>query len=153
MLDRVLRRPAISLALGVGLLVAAAVPILQMHTKLPSFTDLPSSLAIVGTYERVQKAFPGSQTPAVMVVKGDNVTTPAYNKAYQEFQRRALATGLLYKPFHVEVNKAKTVARIDFSIAGSGDDRKSVEALNALRNDVIPAHAARFRTPRSRSPA
>src|SRR6185503_3710001 len=24
------------------------------------------------------------------------------------------------------------------SIAGSGDDRKSVEALNALRNDVIP---------------
>jgi uncharacterized membrane protein YdfJ with MMPL/SSD domain len=137
-LDRVLRRPAVSLVLAVGLLVAAAVPILQMHTKLPSFTDLPSSLAIVGTYERVQKAFPGSQTPAVMVVKGDNVTTPAYNKAYQEFQRRALATGLLYKPFHVEVNKAKTVARIDFSIAGSGDDGKSVEALNALRNDVIP---------------
>ncbi len=137
-LDRVLRRPAVSLVLAVGLLVAAAVPILQMHTKLPSFTDLPSSLAIVGTYERVQKAFPGSQTPAVMVVKGNNVTTPAYNKAYQEFQRRALATGLLYKPFHVEVNKAKTVARIDFSIAGSGDDGKSVEALNALRNDVIP---------------
>jgi RND superfamily putative drug exporter len=134
----VLRRPALSLIISAGLLIAASVPVLSMHTKLPSFTDLPKSLSIVNTYERVQNAFPGSQTPAVMVVKAQNVTTPQYNRAYEEFQRRALATGLLYKPFHVEVSPDKTVARVDFSIAGSGDDKKSVQALNALRNDVIP---------------
>jgi RND superfamily putative drug exporter len=141
-LDGVLRRPIVAVVVSAGALVAATVPVLSMHTKLPSFTDLPHSLAIVGTYERVQKAFPGSQTPAVMVVKGDNVTTPRYRQAYAQFKQRARATGLLYPPFHVEVSPDKTVARVDFSIAGSGDDKRSVEALNALRHDVIPPVAA-----------
>jgi RND superfamily putative drug exporter len=119
-------------------LIAASVPVLGMHTKLPSFTDLPHSLSIVSTYERIQKAFPGSQTPALMVVKGTNVTTPQYQRAYAEFKQRARATGLLFPPFHVEVNRDKTVARVDFSLAGSGDDKTSVRALNALRHEVIP---------------
>src|ERR671934_1235651 len=137
-LDRVLRRPVVAVTVSAAALVAASVPVLQMHTKLPSFTDLPHSLSIVSTYEHVQKAFPGSQTPAVMVVKADNVTTPRYQRAYAQFKQRARATGLLFPPFHVEVSPDKTVARVDFSIAGSGDDKTSVRALNALRHDVIP---------------
>jgi len=137
-LDRVLRRPVVSVVVSAGALVAASVPVLGMHTKLPSFTDLPRSLSIVSTYDRIQTAFPGSQTPAVMVVKGDNVSTPQYQRAYTEFKQRARETGLLFPPFHVEVSPDKTVARVDFSIAGSGDDKTSVRALNALRHDVIP---------------
>jgi uncharacterized membrane protein YdfJ with MMPL/SSD domain len=137
-LDRVLRRPVIAVAVSSGLLIAATVPVLGMHTKLPSFTDLPHSLSIVSTYDRIQKAFPGSQTPALMVVKGDDVTTPQYQRAYAEFKQRARATGLLFPPFHVEVSPDKTVARVDFSLAGSGDDKTSVKALNALRHAVIP---------------
>jgi RND superfamily putative drug exporter len=137
-LDRVLRRPMVSVVVSAAALVAASVPVLGMHTKLPSFTDLPHSLSIVSTYERMQKAFPGSQTPAVMVVKGNNVTTAQYQRAYTQFKQRARATGLLYPPFHVAVSPDKTVARVDFSIAGSGDDKRSVQALNALRHDVIP---------------
>jgi RND superfamily putative drug exporter len=137
-LDRVLRRPVVSVALSAALLVAASVPVLSMHTKVPSFTDLPHDLAIVSTYQHVQKAFPGSQTPAVMVVKGNDVTTPQYSRAYRDFQARARATGLLFPPFHVFVSPDKTVARVDFSIAGSGDNKASVKALEALRHDVIP---------------
>jgi uncharacterized membrane protein YdfJ with MMPL/SSD domain len=137
-LDRVLRRPVIAVVVSSGLLIAASVPVLGMHTKLPSFTDLPHSLSIVSTYDRIQKAFPGSQTPALMVVKGDDVTTPQYQRAYAQFKQRARATGLLFPPFHVEVSPDKTVARVDFSLAGSGDDKTSVRALNALRHDVIP---------------
>jgi len=137
-LDRVLRRPVVAVVVSSAALIAASVPVLGMHTKLPSFTDLPHSLSIVSTYERIQKAFPGSQTPALMVVKGANVTTPQYQRAYAEFKQRARATGLLFPPFHVEVNRDKTVARVDFSLAGSGDDKTSVRALNALRHEVIP---------------
>ena len=137
-LDRVLRRPVVSVALSVALLVALSVPALSIHTKLPSFTDLPHSLSIVSTFQHVQKAFPGSQTPAVMVVHAKDVTTPRYSRAFVEFQRRARATGLLYQPFHVTVGPDKTVARVDFSIAGSGDNKASIKALHALRHDVIP---------------
>jgi len=137
-IDRVLRHPVVALVLSAGTLIALSIPVLTMHTKLPSFTDLPHSLSIVSTYEHIQDAFPGSQTPAVLVVKGDDVTAPRYNTAYEQFKQRALATGVLYPPFHVEVSPDRTVARVDFSIAGSGDDDRSIAALNALRNDVIP---------------
>jgi len=72
-LKPVLRHPAVAASLSSGALLLAAVPVLGLHTKLPSFTDLPHSLAIVRTLERVQTAFPGSQTPAEMVVKAPNV--------------------------------------------------------------------------------
>jgi RND superfamily putative drug exporter len=134
----VLRRPVISMVASTALLIALAIPALSLHTKLPSFTDLPHSLKIVRTYDRMQAAFPGAQTPAELVVRADNVTTPAYTQAYQQFRDRALATGELYRPFHVFVSPDKTVARIEFSIAGTGDDKASLHALDTLRHDVIP---------------
>src|SRR4051794_31633010 len=132
--DRVLRRPGLSLALSTGFLLACALPVLSMHTKLPSFTDLPKDMQIVRTFERIQAAFPGSQTPAVLVVKSDNVTTPKFPRVYAVVGEGARATGELVPPFHVTVNADKTVARVEFSIAGDGDDNASIEALATLRN-------------------
>ncbi len=138
---RVLRRPVLSLVLSAGALIALAIPALTLHTKLPSFTDLPHDLAIVRTFERVQAAFPGSQTPAVLVVKGEDVTTPAYARAYDQFREDARATGELFPPFHVTISEDKTVARVEFSVAGTGDDEASLAALETLREDVIPGVA------------
>jgi len=109
-----------------------------MHTKLPNLTDLPHDLKIVRTFSRIQKAFPGSQTPALVVVKAPDVTTPQMQKAYSLFRQRAVATGEFFAPFTVNVNPAHTVARIDFAIAGNGDNAASVDALHTLRETVIP---------------
>ena len=140
----VLRRPVISVVLSTALLVALALPALQLHTKMPGFTDFPKDLPIVQAYKDIQGAFPGSQTPIVLVVKGDNVTTPQYRKAFAAFRRRAVATGDFFPPFHVFVNHDKTVARVEFAIAGKGDDKVSNDALLKLRNDVIPPIADRI---------
>ncbi len=133
----VLRHPAVAVLLAGGALAAAALPILGMHTKLPSFTDLPHSLAIVRTYERVQAAFPGSQMPANVVVQAPDVTAPEYQAAFERAQAEALTTRVLYEPFHVFVSPDRTVARVEFSIAGSGDDKASFDALRVLRNAIV----------------
>jgi uncharacterized membrane protein YdfJ with MMPL/SSD domain len=138
----VLRRPALWAAAAAGVLLVAAVPAASMHTKLPNLTDLPHDLKIVRTYARIQRAFPGSQTPAVVVVKAGNVETPQMRRAYRLFQERALATGQFFAPFTVTVNPARTVAQIDFAIAGNGDNAASVSALHTLRDTVIPPIAA-----------
>jgi RND superfamily putative drug exporter len=140
----VLRRPALSLALSAGALALLALPTLTMHTKLPSYTDLPKDMKIVRTFERIQAAFPGSQTPAVLVVRSDNVTGPKYQQAYDDFRRRALATGELLPPFHVTVSPDKTTARVEFSIAGDGDNPASLKALATLRDTVIPPIVSRL---------
>jgi uncharacterized membrane protein YdfJ with MMPL/SSD domain len=134
----VLRRPLLSLLTSGGALLVLALPALGMHTKLPNFTDFPHDLKIVRTYDKIQKAFPGSQTPAIMVVRAPNIQTPELRRAFGLFRQRALETGLLYSPFTVTMNPDKTVARIDFAIAGNGDNEASVEALQALRKTVIP---------------
>ena len=134
----VLRRPVVSVVASVALLVAAGLPVLSLHTKLPSLTDLPKGIPIVQTFKDVQRAFPGSQTPVELVVRGGDVTRPAYVQAYGAFRRDALATGEFFAPFHVFVNPDKTVARVEFAIAGEGDDKVSNHALATLRNEVIP---------------
>jgi uncharacterized membrane protein YdfJ with MMPL/SSD domain len=140
--DRVLRRPGLAVVLAGGGLALLALPAVTMHTKLPSLTDLPKDLKIVRTYQRIQAAFPGSQTPAVMVVKADNVNTPEFRNAYDLFRERALATGVLFAPFDTKVNHDNTVAQVEFSIAGDGDNDESVNALKTLREDVIPPIAS-----------
>ena len=133
----VLRRPWLAMLVSAGSLLVLALPALSMHTKLPNLTDLPQDLPIVRTYERIQRAFPGSQTPAVVVVKAPRVDTPQMQRAYDQFRQRAIATGALYAPFTVSMNPDKTVARIDFAIAGNGDNEASFEALRTLRDEVI----------------
>ncbi|MGH2933569.1 MAG: MMPL family transporter [Gaiellaceae bacterium] len=137
-LDRVLRRPVLALLLAGGLLLAAAVPVLQMHTKLPSFTDMPRELPIVKTYKSVIAAFPGAPTPAEVVVQADNVRAPAVRVAIQSFQQTAIATGQMFKPIQVRVSPDKTVATIDVPLAGNGDNKASLAALQTLRTLILP---------------
>jgi RND superfamily putative drug exporter len=133
-----MRRPLIAVAVSVGLLIVLALPVLNLHTKQSSFTDLPKSLSIVKTYNTIQASFPGSQDPAHLVVRANDVTTPQFAKAYAEFKKRALATGVIQQPIRVAVNDAKTVARVDFPLAGEGQDATAVRALATLRTEVIP---------------
>jgi RND superfamily putative drug exporter len=137
-LDRVLRRPVLSAALAGGALVALALPALTLHTQLPSFTDLPKSLPIVATYDRIQAAFPGSQVPANVVLRADDVTSPPVQSAVAELKREALASGQMTEPISTVVNPAKTVEIVSIPLVGDGDGAKSVDALATLRQDVLP---------------
>ncbi len=138
-LDRVLRRPGISVVLSGGALVALALPTLMLHTQLPSFTDLPKSLTIVRTYDAIQRAFPGAQTPAKVVVAAGDVTTPRVQQAVARLESRALASGEMFKPISTEINPAHTIETVSISMQGDGSDGKSVAALDTLRGRVIPA--------------
>ena len=70
------------------------------------------------------------------------MTTKAYQVAYNQFRKTALVTGEFFKPFHVFVSPDKTVARVEFAIAGDGDNDASQNALKTLREQVIPPIAA-----------
>jgi uncharacterized membrane protein YdfJ with MMPL/SSD domain len=137
-LDRVLRRPGLSILIAGGLLLVAAAPVLRMHTKLPSFTDMPKELPIVQTYADVVDAFPGAPTPAVVVVRAPNVRSAALSAQIQNLKRRAAATGQMFPPMLTTINADNTTAEIAIPIAGNGDDAASLGALATLREQVLP---------------
>jgi uncharacterized membrane protein YdfJ with MMPL/SSD domain len=138
-IDRVLRRPVVSAGLAAGVLVALALPAFQLHMVKPGPDTFPQSLQVVKTYKRMQQAFPGTALPANVVVKAPDVNAPAAREAIERLQQQALASGRMQKPITVDVNDEQTVANITIPIAGTGTDETSAAALDALRDEIIPA--------------
>jgi len=136
--DRVLRRPALSAALAAGLLLALAAPALQLHLAPQGAESFPKSLEVIKTYERMQQAFPGSALPANVVVKAPSLHTPAMRAAIAQLERRALASGRAFEPIILDVNKQGTVANITVPIAGNGTDAASNAAFHLLRDTIVP---------------
>jgi uncharacterized membrane protein YdfJ with MMPL/SSD domain len=137
--DRVLRRPVLSAALAVGFLVALAAPALQLHLAPQGTESFPQSLPVIKAYERMQHAFPGKALPADVVVKAADVSSPAMRAAIVRLERQAIASGRMYRPITVAVNKAGTVADITIPIAGNGTDANSKAAFHLLRGTIVPA--------------
>ena len=136
--DRVLRRPALAAAISGGLLLALALPALQMRMADPSPATYPAQLEVVKTYTRMQQAFPGTALPANVIVKAPNVNARAVREAISRLERRALASGRAHEPITMAVNPAGTVANITIPINGNGSDRAANASLALLRKTLIP---------------
>ena len=136
--DRVLRRPVVSVFLAGGLLVALAIPAFQLRMVQPGPDTFPQDLPVVQTYNRMQQAFPGAALPANVVVEAPDVNAPAMQAAMQKLEQQALASGRMHEPITVDVNDAGTVANITIPIDGSGTDSVSNESLATLRDDIVP---------------
>jgi RND superfamily putative drug exporter len=137
-LDRVLRRPVVSVVLSAGILVALALPALGMKTVVPGAEALPKDLEAVQVYDRLQKAFPGEADPAAVVVRAPSIDAPEVRAEMEKLRARALQSGRVHKPVTVEVNEARTVARIELPIEGSGSDDASYAAVSELREEIVP---------------
>ena len=136
-LDRVLRRPVVSVVLAGGLLLAIAAPALQMTTVQPGIDTFPQHL--LTTYNRLQVAFPGTEISADVVVKAADVYSPEVQAEIQELTDNAVGTDVMNQPVDVSVNPQGTVAVVSIPVNGDGSDEPSNAALDALRDDIVPA--------------
>jgi uncharacterized membrane protein YdfJ with MMPL/SSD domain len=135
-IDRVLRRPVLSAVLSAGLLIAIAIPAYQLKPASPTIDTYPQN--ILATYNRMKEAFPGTEIGAAVVVKAPNVESPEVQEAIGQLKWRAIDSGVMNEPIDVDVNAAKTVANISIPIEGNGTDEPSNQALDALRNEIVP---------------
>jgi uncharacterized membrane protein YdfJ with MMPL/SSD domain len=94
---------------------------------------------VIQTHDRLQAAFPGGAVPATTVVKAEDVTAAPVQAAIVQLHDRALATGELSEPSHVDISPDKTVAVVSLAIKGSGTDAASERSLDVLRSEVVPA--------------
>ena len=136
--DRVLRRPVVSVVVAGGLLVALAVPALQLRMVQSGPETFPQSLPVVKAYNRMTDAFPGTGLPAHVVVKTADVNAPAVREAIDRLKRQSLASGRVHEPVTVDVNEDATVVNITLPIDGTGTDSASIAALGTLRDEVVP---------------
>ena len=139
LLDRVLRRPAISAGLATALLVVLALPALNIKTAVPGVDALPQNLEVIKTYNRMQDAFPGGQVPAQVAVQANDVRSPEVTGALTELRDRAAAdTKHFGQPITADVSPDHTVAVLSIPVQGDGNDDASNAALHVLRSDLVP---------------
>ncbi len=139
-LSPVLRRPLAATVLAGGLLLGLSAPLLTMHTANLTFQQLlPKGNALVTTSARIEAAFPGSPSPATIVVKAADIGSPAMTTAIAELKVRALAGGRMHGPIEVTTHTAENIATIDVPLVGTGNDKASNDALKSLRDDIIPS--------------
>jgi uncharacterized membrane protein YdfJ with MMPL/SSD domain len=139
-IDRVLRRPVVSVVLAGGLLVALALPTLGMHTTLAGTESMSRDIPVVQTWDRVQAAFPSESIPVGVVLKADDVTSAPVRDAIAQLKSGAEAKKDLYEGSGtVEISDNKKVATVFFPAAGNGTDKQSERALDEMRNELVPS--------------
>ncbi|MGW2930605.1 MMPL family transporter [Streptomyces sp. NPDC001156] len=135
----VLTRPAVSLVIAAGALLAVAAPALGMKTQnLTLDQEFGDKLPIVATYNRVNDAFPGGSEPAQVVVKAQDINAPAVKTALADFRTRAISSGASRGPVDIDLHDAQNVAVISVPLVGGSDLDKAGKSLELLRDEVRP---------------
>jgi RND superfamily putative drug exporter len=137
-LNRVLARPLASVIAATAVLVVLAVPVLHIHTADSGVDGLPRSLEVMQTYDRMQAAFPGEQFTADIVLEGNNLDKAQVQGYAQELRTLAAESNQFHEPVTVDMSPNGDVAVIEVPVAGTGTDDASMNAVQTLRDDVVP---------------
>jgi uncharacterized membrane protein YdfJ with MMPL/SSD domain len=134
-----MRRPGLSIVLAGGLLVALAVPALQMKIVTSGIDELPQDLPVIVTYNKVKDVFPTEGVTATVVVEADDVRSGAVAAGIADLRAEVKDSDAFLPGTEVIFSDDGTVAQINVPTRGNGTDAPSVNALNDLRDDIIPA--------------
>ena len=140
---RVMARPGISIVLAGGLLVALAIPALQMKVVTSGIDQLPQDLPIIKTYNKVRAVFPTQGVTATVVVEAKDVRSGAPARGIAALRTQVRNSKAFLPGTEVTYSGDRTVAQIDVPTPGNGTDAASVRSLNELRHTIIPATVGR----------
>ena len=128
--ERVLRRPALSLAAAVALLLATASPILGLHIGASGVQTLPDRLESKQGYLALQQYFPQlDPSPARIVLTG----APA---GVVEKLRAQLAADPRFGPGLVR--RSGDVAELTVPVRGDAVGKQAVAGVRDLRHRILP---------------
>jgi uncharacterized membrane protein YdfJ with MMPL/SSD domain len=135
--DRVLRRPLLSLLASVALLLALAVPALGLQTAFPASND-PSPLISPTLQKEIDTDFPGTSAPAIVVFAWPKGEQTRAEQAAKKLAALAAAAGIAHPPFTTGGSRDGRAATLELPLSGLGDDSASKHALGILRGELIP---------------
>ncbi len=99
----VLKHPVVSVVASAAILVALAIPAIDLKLGLVSADyGMSKSLPVMQAKSAIDKAFPGSPSPAVVVIEGRDVTTPAGQAGDRELRAEGRRRRVRVQALHPE---------------------------------------------------
>ncbi len=134
---RVVRHPLAWGGAAAIAMLALAAPALGMRIGNPPI-DLPESLPVVQTLDKISAAFPDQPAPAQVVVTGSDLAGDGVQRAIVALQDRASASGPIRGPVTASPVAGGRALIVNVPLAGDGSDSVSNSALVTLRSQVLP---------------
>jgi uncharacterized membrane protein YdfJ with MMPL/SSD domain len=133
---RVLRRPVLSLALSVGVLLALALPVLALDTGTTGVSALPDRFASKQGFLALERDFPGTTAdPARIVVS--NASSQDVLAALRRL-RTTLAEDPRFGDGELERSADGKVALLSVPVAGDASATQATGAVRELRTEIVP---------------
>ena len=133
----VMRRPVASLVVAVGLLLAAAVPVLSLESGTAGISTLPDRFESKQGFLLLNREFPGQTTdPVRIAVEGDSASREV--RAGVEELQAELAGRELFGEATTETSPDGRLVVLTVPVAGDSVSAEAVAAVRELRDDVIP---------------
>src|SRR5262249_55161250 len=134
LVNAVVRRPGLSLTVSVALLLAAAIPVFDLHVGSSGVTSLPNDLPSKRGYLALQRAFPSSSPyPVDIVVDGGSADVP---RRLEELQRK-LGQNPRLRPGQIRVSPLG-VRLLSVPVRGDPVGGQAISAVRDLHDRVIP---------------
>ena len=139
--EAVLRRPALSLALSVALMLAAASPIFGLHIGANGVSTLPSSLPSRQGYDLLQRAFPVQNPEPVRIVAVGGRPDTAIKMITLRSDLNDIPEfgGGGFGPGKIQRNPTAGVTMLTVPLRGDPVGPAAVKAVRDLRANVLPS--------------
>jgi uncharacterized membrane protein YdfJ with MMPL/SSD domain len=133
----VMHRPLVSLAAAAALLLAAAVPVLDINTGFSGISTLPDRFPSKQGFVALNRDFPGTGVdPVQIVVAGDIASEPVQSGI--ERLKASLAEEDAFGPPTQESSPSGDLVVLSMPVAGDPEGAEATSAVRNLRAELIP---------------
>jgi putative drug exporter of the RND superfamily len=133
----VLRRPVLSLALSVAVLVAAAVPLLGINIGTGGVSTLPDRFVSKQGFEALARDFPQATTDPAEIVVTEGMSRPEVGQALLNL-RSQLQLDRRFGSGEIRFSEDGETAVLPVPVQGDPSSPEAIAAVRELRYEIVP---------------
>lgn len=139
------RRPAVTLAVGVLVMLALAAPLLGLNLTDMGRDTHPRSIPAMQTYDRLNAAFPELKSMHQVVVRADPGQADEVKAALGDLAARAKTDARLAGTSDLRTSTDGRVSLLELPVPHHVGTQAARTSLDALRDDYVPATVGKLR--------
>ena len=136
--QRAMRRPAIALVVGVGILLLCAYPALDMKTGVSGVNTFPDSFDSKQGFAVLDTQFSAGGVSPVQIVVDGQVNDPAVQSGIERLKNE-LAADAAFGPVQTQTAKSGTLALLSVPVNGDAVGDLALAKVRELRGTLVPA--------------
>jgi len=134
----VMRRPALTAALSVALLLALSLPVLSLKIGFVGVRTTPDRFVAKQGFLALNREFGVGTLDDVQIVVDGDVSAPDVRQGIQRIFRRLQGDNAFKRAAITEVHPDTRIAVVSALPAGDSRDERSYDAVRRLRNTYVP---------------